>query len=239
VSLSEKAKTAPTPPHAAEAAAHPEVPAADKESKEISRLWKVNRTIHELVRDRGYQITDEEINMSIDEFKRRFASTGAIDRQTLNFFAQKEATGTNEDGQQIYIFFADESSLGIKTIRKLFVILSEKNIQRGIMIYPEKITPSANKVLHNPLIGYEVEAFQEGELLVNITQHELVPEHRLLTPAEKAELLQKYRLRDNQLPRIQISDPVARYYGLKRGQVVKITRPSETAGRYSSYRICI
>jgi len=52
-------------------------------------LWKVNRTIHELVKDRGYQVADEEINMSLADFKAQYANNGGtVDRNQLNFFHQ-------------------------------------------------------------------------------------------------------------------------------------------------------
>ena len=38
---------------------------------------------------------------------------------------------------------------------------------------------------------YTLEYFLEAELMVNITEHELVPEHVVMTGEEKAELLAK------------------------------------------------
>jgi len=109
---------------------------------------------------------------------------------------------------------------------------------RGIIIFPGNMTPSARKVIAAMSQQYRLEEFSEADLLVNITHHTLVPRHEVLTVEQKKQLLEKYRLKETQLPRIQLADPVARYYGLRRGQVVKITRPSETSGRYASYRIC-
>ena len=87
--------------------------------------------------------------------------------------------------------------------------------------------------------NYKIEYFRDSELLVDITEHRLVPEHIVLDDVSKKELLKRYRLRQGQLPRIQKDDPVARYYGLEKGMVVKIIRNSETAGRYVTYRVCI
>ena len=70
-----------------------------------------------------------------------------------------------------------------------------------------------------------VEVFVEQDLLVNITKHELVPKHVLLSAEEKEQLLQRYRLKQTQLPRIQSTDPVAKYLGLRRGWAYKLLAP--------------
>ena len=42
----------------------------------------------------------------------------------------------------------------------------------------------------------------QEDLLVNITHHQLVPKHMVLSGLEKAELLKRYRAKESQLPKI-------------------------------------
>jgi DNA-directed RNA polymerase I, II, and III subunit RPABC1 len=117
--------------------------------------------------------------------------------------------------------------------------MNDQGCHRAIIIYRQTMTPSAAKVMATMAPKYLLEKFAETELIVNITEHKLVPQHIVLNEEEKRELLSRYRLKETQLPRILLDDPIARYYGLRRGQVVKILRASETAGRYVTYRLAI
>ena len=138
----------------------------------------------------------------------------------------------------IHVEFFGATSVGIKDIKTFAQLLAEKNYYTGIFVTPTAPTSSALKIIPS-LLPTVLEIFREEDLLVNISQHELVPKHILLSPEEKKSLLERYRLKETQLPRIRVDDPMARYLGLRRGQVVKIIRKSETAGRYASYRWAI
>ena len=120
---------------------------------------------------------------------------------------------------QMFVFFPDEPKIGIKTIKTYCTRMQEENITRAIIVVQQGMTPSAKQSLVDMAPKYILEQFLESELLINITEHELVPEHVVMNTDEKQELLLRYKLKENQLMRIQAGDPVARYFGLKRGQV--------------------
>ena len=72
---------------------------------------------------------------------------------------------------------------------------------------------------------------------VSILEHELVPLHEVMTEREVEELLSKYKIKKEQLPKIKSSDPVIREIKAREGDVVRITRKSRTAGKTLFYRL--
>ena len=180
------------------------------------------------------------LGLCISRAKLKFAVKPSAEMNALH---TPLPTKSNPDPQttagDCYVEFNAEGTIGIKHLRAFAQTLDSQHVSTGIMITQAPVTAAALRAFE-PLAsrGITAEHFLESDLLVNITRHELVPKHVLLSAEEKKVLLERYRLREHQLPRIQHTDPVARYLGLKRTDVVKIIRKSETAGRYASYRWC-
>jgi DNA-directed RNA polymerase subunit H len=74
---------------------------------------------------------------------------------------------------------------------------------------------------------------------LDIRRHVLVPKHEILPKNEVDELLKRYKIQLHQLPLIKSSDPAAQAIGAKPGDVLKITRKSQTAGDAVVYRYVI
>lgn len=204
--------------------------------KETTRLWRVYKTVHQLLHDRGYVVSQSQLDRTLSEFIRTYGTDGSVvDRAALTVLVQKR----DNPSDQMFVFFPEDTSVGVKPIRGYIERMNEQGVFKAILVVRQSMTSSAAKIMGTMAPKYILEHFTEAELVINITEHVLVPQHILMSEEEKKMLLSRYRLKETQLPRILISDPVARYYGLRRGQVVKIIRASETAGRYVTYRLAV
>lgn len=202
-------------------------------NQEAARLFRVYRTIASMLDKRGYMVPKFLQQITPAEFKERFGEYP--NREALTILVEK----ADDESNQLFVFFPEDEKVGVKPIKTYTDRMRAESVSNAIMVLRVDITPFAKQAVQEMSDSFRIEHFKESELLVDITKHQLVPEHQVLTQSEKSELLKRYRLRDSQLPRIQPNDPIARFYGMKRGQVVKIIRPSETAGRYVTYRICM
>jgi DNA-directed RNA polymerase subunit H len=79
----------------------------------------------------------------------------------------------------------------------------------------------------------------------NVLEHDLVPSHVLLTEKEAEEVLKRYGIGKDQLPKIRRNDPCVRAIedalnkDIDEGSMVKIVRISPVAGTITSYRIVV
>ncbi len=74
--------------------------------------------------------------------------------------------------------------------------------------------------------------------------HVLVPEHQLMSEEQVEEVLGRYRIKLEQLPKIRRSDSAIRALEIRtgeilKGSVIKVVRYSETAGISVSYRLVV
>jgi DNA-directed RNA polymerase I, II, and III subunit RPABC1 len=194
-----------------------------------------------MLQERGYVVSERFLNETAAEFQHLWDDLGdgagqGEKRDRLIILVEKE----NDSAEKLLVFFPSErKKIGVRPIRQYAQLMEDKNIKRAIVIVQQQLTPFAKQAVQEASVKIDMEIFHEKELIVNISQHYLVPKHEVLNEDEKTALLAAYKIKLEQLPRMQTVDPMARHFGLKRGDIVRITRNSETAGSYVTYRLTI
>jgi len=178
-------------------------------------------TLKELLTDRGLDLGDlagvgeEEVEALIS---------------SLDVFVLKSV-----DKDIIYILKKLKNSELVKAAE----LIAEDRRGSTIIVSNDKMS-GVNMECAYTNFGRTVETFTLDELMINISHHEIVPKHELITPEEAKALLTGLKLKTPaQLPIIYKTDPMARYIGARSGDVVRIHRKSLTAGKTIFYRYCV
>jgi DNA-directed RNA polymerases I, II, and III subunit RPABC1 len=197
---------------------------------EKKSLFKVRKTVLEMLADRNFIIPKEE-QISFEEFDIRYKNN-----KNINIFIDSN----NDKLGKVYVHFQNKSlaKSELKNIlAKLIEDYEDDNIKLIILLKEDRGLSTISKEINKDEYK-NVEVFMNKYMMFNITHHQLVPKHIILNESEEQELLTKFSTTKNKLPKILRTDPIAKYYGMKPNQICKIIRKSPEVGEAFYYRIC-
>jgi len=85
----------------------------------------------------------------------------------------------------------------------------------------------------------QLQYFHAQQIMFNPTKHEYVPKHIKLSEKEASDFMNEYMIKSKlYMPVILHNDPIAKWLGLKQGDIVKIVRYNENSGVSFYYRSC-
>jgi DNA-directed RNA polymerase I, II, and III subunit RPABC1 len=148
---------------------------------------------------------------------------------TVLDFDETKITAVKSDGTHVSAFMAETPKFNVDRVQEYIALMNRLGVNHSIIVYKDSATPMAKKIV-NSSIEMNIELFTEEELQYNITKHRLVPLHECLSQKEGEAFKKTYGIK---IPIILKSDPISRFYGYNRGNIIKVTRSQG----YVMYRI--
>ena len=207
----------------------------------INKIYKSKNTLLEMLDLRNFEI-EKYKNFNIDEIHVMYKQMDkkiTTESSPLDFECER---GENK----CYIKFVLFTKLRVANTKTIIENMIDEYVSEGdtiIFVVKDKINniESYENILGTYLDQHKViiQIFWIDTLLTNITKHDLVPSMRILNNEEKQDIFEKANISKYiQMPLILKTDPVAKFYGLVKGDMVEIIRPSPTGGVYKNYRYC-
>jgi DNA-directed RNA polymerase I, II, and III subunit RPABC1 len=126
---------------------------------EITRLYRIRKTVMEMLRDRGYLVGDFEVNMSKHEFREKFGENMKREDLVIN------KTKKDKPSDQIYVLFPEEVKVGVNTLRTYARRMKSENVYKSILVCQSSLTNQAQNFILASRIHIEI--FQVIHLSIN------------------------------------------------------------------------
>jgi DNA-directed RNA polymerase I, II, and III subunit RPABC1 len=131
----------------------------------------------------------------------------------------------DRDGNSCLTYFVrtekDSTSTSIDVQKNFLAILGMNKTNSGIMIAAHKLTAKARNILSDIQTKKStIQFFLEDELMYDPTDTVWGSKTEALSPFDRDKFLEQNKIDSNKMPRINLSDPVIKYLGLQKGDIV-------------------
>lgn len=195
-------------------------------------IFKARKICCEMLTDRNYEIPENEENISFENFKVRHQNND------LDLYVEHSEDSNNK----IYVrFFFGKKRINESDFKKEKDIINkriklENEKINYIFITQDKSSANVSNTVGSGAYS-NIELFELKILQFNATKHKLQPKFEMVKKSEEPNILEFWNCPSkSRFPTMLHSDPIARYYGLKPGDLIKITRTSSQTGHQIVYK---
>ena len=118
---------------------------------------------------------------------------------------------------------ADQKQIGSAAIKGFIDTIKEKKCTEAILIVETQLSGPANSEI-NTIKLTRIQIFNDMELTYNPINHVDVPRHEIIPAENVNELLRQMKTDLSKVLIIRVNDPVAKMYGYRVGDLIRIHR---------------
>ena len=214
-------------------------------SLDLDKFYRIYTVLHEMLADRGYKPLAE--TFSKEEFISNYLGYLAEFEEQSNeidvfSIIDKLALLFERGKKKLLVYFHPlDSKLAQNDMNYIHNMMTVHDAHHLIIVANNKATPKVSNVLG--ILGSYAQLFSENELIFNVTKHQLVPKHSLVSEQEKAIILNTFTkmpdgsIHPELIPGIYTTDPIVKYYNFQPDDLIRIERPRKDGYFDLTFRI--
>jgi len=227
------------------------------ESTDIRQYFLSYTGVLKIAKYRGYSVPDERF-MNIEEFTVKYAkyddSNKLKEEMSGIIFEKEPPQKTPSDNQKgdvnakIIVEWYSDKRIGIG-IRDIVTKMEKEGIKNALVVVDNNLTAGCRDMIKNikSTLHIIIDVWTLKESMIFVPDHVFVPKHRICSIQESKAICKAYGIKPNKnikidmLPHIKCDDVMVKYLGAKKGQLIEITRASDTNPKLEiiTYRLVV